>query len=178
VSAAYHDLLNRGWLELRRGSGLYVRPLNSSGADAYELDVLLTGLLSAARSQGHEPQEVLHRLEQMVLPRDYKRIAVIETDLGMGEILQTEIREHLLIQVDAIEISRLSGIPTSGACLAVALPTCAAAVRERLPRGIPFMPLRIRSVRGSLEENTRPAPNAIISIVSGRQTSDIGRAPY
>src|SRR5262245_30286481 len=27
VSAAYHDLLDRGWLELRRGSGLYVRSL-------------------------------------------------------------------------------------------------------------------------------------------------------
>ena len=73
VSAAYHDLLTRGWLVLRRGSGVYVRPLNSSGADAHELDVLLAGLLRAARSQGHDPQEVLHRLEQMVLPRDYTR---------------------------------------------------------------------------------------------------------
>jgi hypothetical protein len=146
-----------------------VRPLNSSGTDAHELDVLLTALLRAARGQGHEPQEVLHRLEQMVLPRDYKRVAVIETDPGMGEVLQTEIGEHVLIRVDAIEISCLSSIPTSGACLAVALPTRAAAVRERLPRGIPFMALRIRSVRGSLAENTRPSPNAIVSIVSASQ---------
>jgi hypothetical protein len=47
---------------------------------------------------------------------------------------------------------------------------CAASVAylhgERLPRGIPFVTLRIRSVRGSLEENTRPSPNAIVSIVS------------
>jgi DNA-binding transcriptional regulator YhcF (GntR family) len=27
VSAAYHDLLQQGWLELRRGSGLYVKAL-------------------------------------------------------------------------------------------------------------------------------------------------------
>src|SRR5918997_6496761 len=25
VSAAYHDLVERGWVELRRGSGIYVR---------------------------------------------------------------------------------------------------------------------------------------------------------
>jgi DNA-binding transcriptional regulator YhcF (GntR family) len=31
VSAAYHDLLGRGWLELRPGSGMYVRPLDSAG---------------------------------------------------------------------------------------------------------------------------------------------------
>jgi GntR family transcriptional regulator len=167
VSAAYHDLLNRGWLELQRGSGLYVRPLNSSGTDAHELDVLLAGLLRAARSQGHEPREVLHRLEQMVLPRDYTRIAVIESDPGMREILQNELSEHLHIPVDAMELSSLAGIAGRGACLAVALPGCAAEVRERLPRGIPFMILRLRSVRGSLEENTRPGPNAIISIVSG-----------
>jgi len=41
VSAAYRDLEDRGWLELRRGSGLYVRPLQSSAADPGELDVLL-----------------------------------------------------------------------------------------------------------------------------------------
>ena len=35
VSAAYHDLLQRGWLELRKGSGLYVRPLHAA-ADGQE----------------------------------------------------------------------------------------------------------------------------------------------
>jgi len=169
VSAAYHDLLNQGWLELRRGSGLYVRHPNpgrpAAAEDAHELDVLLTNLLSAARDRGHPPLEVLHRLEQMILPRDYTHIAVIETDPGMVEILQAEIREQVPIPVEAIELSRLADIPTSG--LAVALPTRAAAVRERLPRGIPFMSLRLRSVRGSLEEHTRPAPNTLISIVSG-----------
>src|SRR5258708_39685326 len=37
VSAAYHDLLQKGWLELRRGSGLYVRPLGSAGEDATDI---------------------------------------------------------------------------------------------------------------------------------------------
>src|SRR5580693_6463396 len=49
VSAAYHDLLEQGWLELRRGSGLYVRPLPSS-TDG-QLDHMLTGVLQAARRQ-------------------------------------------------------------------------------------------------------------------------------
>src|SRR6185295_19013460 len=46
VSAAYHDLLGRGWLELRRGSGVYVRP--SESVEKGGLDQLLVALLQAA----------------------------------------------------------------------------------------------------------------------------------
>src|SRR5689334_9529961 len=52
VSAAYHDLLERGWLELRRGSGLYVRPLQPQSAENSELDQLVASLLQNARLKG------------------------------------------------------------------------------------------------------------------------------
>ncbi len=39
-------------------------------------------------------------------------------------------------------------------------------VRERLAPGAPFQVLRLRSVRGSLETETMPGPNAIVSVVS------------
>lgn len=166
MSAAYHDLLDRGWLELRRGSGLFVRPLQRSGTEGGELDALLTNLLRVARSLGHEPEQVLHRLEQLILPRVYARILVVEPEPGMREILLAEIEEHLRIPVEAIDPSNLSSISAVGGCLAAALATRAVAVRERLPRVIPFITLRLRSVGGSLEGQARPAPNAIIAIVS------------
>ncbi len=176
VSAAYHDLVNRGWLELRPGSGLFVLPMHPAGqgaADgnkAFELDLLLAGLLRTARGQGHEPEEVLHRLEQMVQPRGYTRVVVVEPDPGMREILQSELAEHLPIPVDAIDPAQFSGFlqsaTPSGACLVAALAVRAASVRECLPRGIAFMPLRLRSVAGSIVEHTKPGPETIISIVS------------
>jgi GntR family transcriptional regulator len=46
VSTAYHDLLEQGWLELRRGSGLYVRPIQPDGDG--RLDRMLAALLEAA----------------------------------------------------------------------------------------------------------------------------------
>src|ERR1700730_3860207 len=63
VSAAYHDLLQQGWLELRPGSGVYVRTPQSSADRPGGLDALLTTLLQSARSHGCEPEEVLQRLE-------------------------------------------------------------------------------------------------------------------
>lgn len=166
VSAAYHDLLDQGWLELRRGSGLYVRPLGSSGADESDLDALLSALLRAARSKGHEPDEVLLRLQRLILPRQYARIVIVEPEPGMRQILQAEIEEHLDIPVQAVEPVGLSNIPDLGNCLVAALTTRLYAVRKVLPRDIPCMALRLRSVRASLEGQTAPPPNSIISIVS------------
>lgn len=164
VSAAYHDLLDRGWLELRRGSGLYVRPLQPSDGGAGELDVLLTTLLRNARKLGHEPEQVLHRLEQLVRPRNYERIVVVEPDSGMQEILRAEIEEHLRIPVDAIDFAGMAGLTKSH--LVASLATRASALTARLPRGVHTITLRLRSVRGSLEGQPRPAADRIISIIS------------
>jgi DNA-binding transcriptional regulator YhcF (GntR family) len=166
VSAAYHDLLDRGWLELRRGSGLYVRPLKNAGSGTDGLDTLLAALLRAAHSAGHEPDEVLQRLQHMILPRKCARIVVVESEPGMRQILQAEIREHLSTPVDAIEPCGLSKISNLGACQVAALTTRVFEVRKQLPQNISCLSLRLRSVRASLEMQKAPAPNKVISIAS------------
>ena len=160
VSAAYHDLLDQGWLELRRGSGLYVRPRRDG---AGELDGMISALLQAAREKGYEPEAVLQRLEHLVVPRRYSRIAVVEPDPAMREILVAELNGSLRIPLEAMAPDDVSGI---AGCLVAALPTRALSLRDRLPRGTRLLTLRLRSVRGSLEAQTPPAANAIISIVS------------
>jgi DNA-binding transcriptional regulator YhcF (GntR family) len=165
VSAAYHDLLQQGWLELRRGSGLYVRARNAS-PDLPGLDRLLTGLLQAARADGHAPEEVLERLERLVRPRAYERIVIVEQDPGMRLILHAEIGEHLRVPIEMAAEPDFLDPSKSARSLVVALPTRAAKVRRGLPDGILFIPLRVRSVPTSLEGQSRPGPEVVISIVS------------
>jgi DNA-binding transcriptional regulator YhcF (GntR family) len=165
VSAAYHDLLQQGWLELRRGSGLYVRPRNTS-PDLPGLDRLLTALLQAARADGYAPEEVLERLEHLVRPRPYERLVIAEQDPGMRAILQTEIGEHLNVPIEISAAPDFSDLTKSARSLVVALPTRAAQVRRGLPDGVLFIPLRVRSVPASLEGQSRPGPEVVISIVS------------
>jgi DNA-binding transcriptional regulator YhcF (GntR family) len=160
VSAAYHDLLEQGWLELRRGSGLYVRPLPSA-ADG-QLDQLLTTLLQAARRQNYEPEEVLQRLEHMVHPVPYERILVAETEPAMREILQAELAESLTVPIEF----HSSGVDHQRRALVVALPTRATKIRRQLPHGVPCIALRLRSVRASIEGQSAPSPDTVISIVS------------
>jgi GntR family transcriptional regulator len=163
VSAAYHDLLEQGWLELRRGSGLYVRPLQSSGDG--QLDQLLTGVLQAARRQNYEPEEVLHRLEHMLHPVAYQRILISENEPAMREILQAELMESLSVPVDAAGL-KLSELSPGGRALVVALPTRAAKIRRQLPPGVPCIALRLSSVRASIEGQSKPPPDTVIAIVS------------
>lgn len=166
VSAAYHDLLERGWLELRRGSGLYVRPLQPSADGQGELDCLLVALLQTARQQGHDPEEVLRRLEHLVRPCTYERILIAEPEPAMRDILQAEIREHLPIPIEFVEEPDFSKLSKLGRSMVVALPTRAATLKRSLPPGVLCIPLRLRSVRGSLEGQMRPGSDNIISIVS------------
>jgi DNA-binding transcriptional regulator YhcF (GntR family) len=166
VSAAYHDLLEQGWLELRHGSGLYVRPLQHSGDGQGDLDPLLTKLLQEARRQGYEPEEVLRRLEHLLQPLTYERILIAEPNPAMCEILQAEIGEHLGLPVELVEDCDLSKLAKADRSVVVALPTRAAKVRRGLPAGVLCIPLRLRSVRGALEGQAKPAPDTIISIVS------------
>lgn len=156
VSAAWHHLVERGWLELRKGSGLYVSPRHPP------LEQLLTNMLRAARTLGHEPDDVLHRLEQMLHPRRHARIVVVEPDPAMREILLAELNEHLTVPIETAE---LTALPGDDALIAV-LPTREAMIRGQLPPGAHLFPLRLRSVRGSLEGQQRPSANAILTIVS------------
>ena len=160
MSAAYHDLLEQGWLELRRGSGLFVR---APQASANELDRLLTGLLQSARSSGYEPEEVLRRLEHMVHRRRYEEVVIVEPEPAMREILAAELTGHAGLRVEVVAPADLQG---GTGTLVAALPTRAARVRRELPEGVLCVPLRIRSVGKSIEGETRPGRNVVISIVS------------
>ncbi len=155
-------MLEQGWLELRRGSGLYVRPLQPAGDNDGQLDQLLAALLQAAHRQNYEPEEVLHRLEHMLHPVPYERILIGEPDPAMREILHAELTEALSIPIEF----HSSELDQPGRALVVALPTRAGKIRRLLPRGLPCVTLRLRSVRAALEGESMPPPDTIVAIVS------------
>jgi len=162
VSAAYHDLLEQGWLELRRGSGLYVCPLPVSAADG-SLDRMLAALLQAARLQGHEPAEVLQRLEQMVRPQGYQRVLIVEPEPAMREILKAELAAKLPVLVEAAAQADVSGVTRT---VVVALPTRMAVLRRTISPKVLCITLRLRSVQHSLEAQKHPGKAVVISVAS------------
>jgi hypothetical protein len=166
VSSAYHELVERGWLELRRGSGLYVcaapPPGNSIGHRVSELDRLLTNLMQAGDLLGFRQDEILDRLERRVKRRSYQRILIAEPDAAMYEILCCEIADRLAVPIGRANES--DGV--SEECLVVALPSRVPKMEAWLPPGIGRFPLRLRSVTSAIEGESRPPADVLIAIVS------------
>ena len=59
VSAAYRELARRGWVEFRKGSGVYVRPQNDHQLDGkLALDHLIARFLKTTRAQGYSLADI------------------------------------------------------------------------------------------------------------------------
>ena len=160
VSTAYHDLFERGWVELRRGSGLYVRPLEPADSSPRDLDSVLKLALQTAARLGYEPADVLARLRHIVLPAPYRKLLVADPEPALRQILAAEVRDLVPIPVEALDSPQ---IDYTGS-LVLALATRAR--RAAVPDGSPCLTLHLRSVRESLEGQARPAADAIVSIAS------------
>jgi GntR family transcriptional regulator len=152
VSAAYRDVEGRGWLEVRKGSGVYVQDVRQT-TEKSSLDELIEGFLAQTRERGFSAAEVRAGLVRVLGAAPVCQVVVIEPEPELGEILAAELREHIALPVTAGALD---------AAAAVALMSRA----HLLPPGVPHHLLRMRSVPEYLQGQTRPAPDALIGVAS------------
>lgn len=164
VSGAFHDLLERGWVELRRGSGLYVRPLTNTSTGRPSLDAVISAAIQHAAAQGYRPEELLQRFETLVRPRRYKTVLVADEEPAMRRILVAELRETIDLPVEAVATEDLH--TANGDALVVMLPRSVESVRDRLAHGVNCVPLKLRSVGKALQGRKRPGRETMIAVAS------------
>jgi GntR family transcriptional regulator len=169
VSAAYRDLASRGWVEFRRGSGVYVRPLQVDDAaldTRLELDQLIAVFLRMARSRGFSLGEIQARIKHWLKLQPPERLLLIETDAELRSILVAEIKEATGFPVsgaspeECAEQTRLAGAQP------VAMYGQAEHVRAALPPQTSCLLLHSRSVPESLQGEQPPPPDALLTVVS------------
>jgi GntR family transcriptional regulator len=168
VSAAYRELAERGWVEMRKGSGIYVRERGQPPEAALELDQLIATFLNIARSRGFTLAEIRARVRHWLELQPPDHFLVIEPDEELREILIAEIEEATAWRVAgasaeqcALDASLLTG------ALVVALYGQLERVRALLPASKTPILLHSRSVPESLQgEEPRPDASVLISVVS------------
>ena len=167
VSAAYRDLEQAGWLELRRGSGVYIRS-KSNGALSAELslDHLIAELFRSARELQVPLSAVRARLRHWLELQPPDHFLLIEPDTELREIVAAEIKAAVTFPVKTADLSACGDINALHACIPVALPSKAEIVRKRLPAGTDLLPLRVRSVTESLGSWLPARPDVLIAVVS------------
>ena len=168
VSAAYRELEDRGWLESRKGSGVYVRAEtdNSAPDSQHALDALISTFLQLARRQGHSLAEVQRRIKHWLSIEPPDHFLVVAPDAELRAILCAEIAEATDFKVRGCDTSEIAqgGLPAGAA--AVTLFNHAEQVRQLLPPDTNLLVLHSRSVPGSLTGQERPAADALVSVVS------------
>lgn len=169
VSAAYRDLAERGWVELRKGSGIYVRQhtnddLSSAGL---ELDQLISVFLQAARDRGYSLAEIQSRIKHLLELQPPDHFLVIESDTELREILVAEIKEATSFRVNGAGPEVCDRPSTLAGAAPVALyGQEGERIRLALPPGTSCLLLHARSVPESMQGKELPPSDALVAVVS------------
>jgi DNA-binding transcriptional regulator YhcF (GntR family) len=164
VSAAFGELEERGWLDVRRGSGVYVRAPSAKTSAALNLDVEIAKLLRAGRESGHSLKTIQARLKYWSALRPPDKLLLIEPDEELAAIVVNEISEAVRLPVAHVSPEKLSK-KISGAALMV-LPSKVEQVREKLSPGTELLVLKINSVPKSLGQWMPARNDVIVGVVS------------
>jgi DNA-binding transcriptional regulator YhcF (GntR family) len=162
ASAAYRHLEQHGWLELRRGSGVFV----SSARHAFSLnpetspelaspeskiDRLIGELAARARSIGATDALLRARLLRWLSFEPPARWLVIEPDPELRRIVTLEMEENLALPVTGCEPAHCASPEMLERSLPVVLPSKAEAVRKLLPAGTELTVLQVQAITPALQ---------------------------
>jgi GntR family transcriptional regulator len=166
VSAAYRDLAERGWVDFRKGSGIYVREpgFRPSDGNGIELDQIIATLFQAARDHGYTLADIQRRVQHFFAAQPPDHFLIIEPDRVFREILMAEIEQATGFRVVGATLDAFQDF-LAGAAVVV-MPAYAEDVRRQLPPNASLLVLRLRSTWQTMEGAGRPPSDALISVVS------------
>ncbi|MEW6210220.1 MAG: GntR family transcriptional regulator [Acidobacteriota bacterium] len=167
VSAAYNELARRGWVELRKGSGIYVRSFDTRAQldTQIELDQMIAVFLRVAREKGFSLADIRRRLRYWFRFQPPDHFLVIEPDDDLRKILIAEIEEAVRLPVSGARPEECSNPLVLTGAAPVAL-IGQGEIARSLPAEISCLLLHSRSVTASLEGERRPPPDALVSVAS------------
>lgn len=169
VSAGYRQLEREGWVELRRGSGVYVyrSAPDREAPPATALDQQIVNLFREARKLGAPLATVRERLRHWLDLQPPDHFLLIEPRAQLRQIVAEEMRRALTLPVESCGVQPSELLPLLDGAMPVALARNAALVRKALPATTDLTVLTIRSVPASLAQWLPSPAGALVGVASG-----------
>jgi DNA-binding transcriptional regulator YhcF (GntR family) len=169
VSSGYRQLEREQWVELRHGSGVFVRESKPevSPSSPLALDHLIANMFRSARKAGAPLSSVRARLRQWLELQPPDHFLLIESDEELRRIVAMEMQQAVALPVKSCGLADVQARETIEGAIPVALPSKAKLVRKALPDGTELLTLQVRSVPSSLGE-WLPAPRGALVGVASR----------
>lgn len=168
VSAAYQQLEKEGWVESRRGSGVYViEGGNQQLTPERQLDIHISGFFRAVRELELPMEVVRAQVARWLAAPPPDHLLLIEADETLAPILQTELSEltSLPVKVISPEHCRANRKHLRGA-VPVCRPSRKAAAEEAIGQGVELIVLPINSAGASLVPLVSSTGGRLVAIVS------------
>jgi len=167
VSAAYRELARRGWVEFRKGSGVYVRQQNDEKlAGKLALDQLVARFLKTTRAQGHSLAKIQAAIQRSFALQPPDHFLVIEPDDELRLILVAELSDASGTKVFGAGPVDLNKKELLVGAVPVVLYGHCEDVQARFDPTSDYLLINSASVAESMRGQTRPATDAIVAIVS------------
>lgn len=168
VSAAYQDLEQRGWVERRPGSGVYVRARGAEPVpqEGQALDQLFKDLLGHACRQGLTLAQVQERLRPWLVTAGPGCFLLVEPEPELRAVLLTEIAEQTSLPIRGVGLEESRTMGFAPGAVVTALYSRLDQVQSNLPPHVLCVPLHTASVPDSLKGQSRPPATALFTVVS------------
>jgi DNA-binding transcriptional regulator YhcF (GntR family) len=153
ASAAYRQLEDEGWVELRHGSGVFVRSTRPDAPLTPEIavDQMIGELATRARRFGASDALLKARLRRWLALEPPARWLVIEPDPELRSIVICEMEIALSLPVIGCAFEDCAAPDMLDGSMPVVLPSKAAAVRKLLPPGKELVTLQVHPVSPELQ---------------------------
>ncbi|HEX7334914.1 MAG TPA: GntR family transcriptional regulator [Pyrinomonadaceae bacterium] len=165
VSSAYRELARRGWVEFRKGSGVYVRERNDETLDhGLALDQLIARFFRNLREEGYSLADIRTGIERSLSVQRPDHFLLLEPDPELREILVAEISSVTNVKVKGTGPEDVDGELTGAAPLV--LYGHMDPFAERIKPETDLLVLHSASVVERMRGQTRPSPESLVAIVS------------
>ncbi len=166
VSAAYRELARRGWVEFRKGSGVYVRlRAVEKTEEGLALDQLISRFFRHLRAEGYSLPEIKAGVNRSFLMQRPDHFVVLEPDAELRKIMVAEIALATKVRVTEAGLEELDGTALIGA-VPLVLYGHREAFGNRVKPETDLLIVHSASVVESFRGETKPRPEALIAIVS------------
>ena len=153
ASAAYRQLESEGWVELRHGSGVFVRTTRPDAPLSPEMaiDGMIGDLAAKARKLGTSEAMLKSRLRRWLALEPPARWLVIEPDPELRRIVICEMEQSLSLPIIGCGFDECSTPTMLEGSLPAVLPSKTAAVRKLLPSSRELTTLQVHPVTAELD---------------------------
>jgi DNA-binding transcriptional regulator YhcF (GntR family) len=172
ASAAYRQLEDQGWVELRHGSGVFVRSTRPETPLSTEIaiDQMIGELAARAREFGASDEFLKSRLRRWLALEPPARWLVIEPDPELRRIVICEMEQALSLPVIGCSPRECNTPGMLEGSMPAVLPSKTAAVRKLLPAAKELVTLQVHPVTPELQsylQRYMPAHSSdLVGIVS------------